>query len=130
MSYPQVHTTDASVDTETLDPTDPFERILIEAVRLNRKKRHDYSAGEDPWQNFYDSAVQVNDTPGKSVETLIATKQARLRSLLFTGKEPANEAIRDTLIDRLVYSVIAISLFDRGTYDTHPVHTQFLKSTD
>lgn len=104
-------------DTEyTLDANDPFESKLIEMVKLNRMKRADYAGDEDPWQNFVDSAIQVNDTPGKSVETLIATKQARLRQLLFTGRAPKNEAVRDTVLDRAVYSVIALSIYDRGDY--------------
>jgi hypothetical protein len=81
-----------------------------------RAKRHDYAGDSDPWQNFYDSAQQVNGTAGQSVETLIATKQARLRQLLFTGRSPKNESVRDTILDRAVYSVIALSIFDRGDY--------------
>jgi hypothetical protein len=103
-------------DEFVLDPNDPFEALLIEMVQLNRAKRHDYAGDSDPWQNFYDSAQQVNGTAGQSVETLIATKQARLRQLLFTGRSPKNESVRDTILDRAVYSVIALSIFDRGDY--------------
>jgi hypothetical protein len=102
----------------TLDPSDEFERKLIEMVKLSRLKRHDYAGDDDPWQNFYDSAEQVNDTAGKSVETLIGTKQARLRQLLFKNRQPKNESVRDTILDRAVYSVIALCIFDRGDYDT------------
>lgn len=101
----------------TLDPKDPFESVVIEMVKLNRLKRNDYAGDDDPWQNFYDSAEQVNDTAGKSVETLIATKQARLKQLLWTGRKAKNESVRDTILDRAVYSVIALSIFDRGDYE-------------
>lgn len=100
-----------------LDPSDPFERVVIEAVELNRRKRADYSAGDNPWQNFYDGARQINDTAGKAIEGLIANKQARLRTLLFVeGKKPNNESIRDTLMDRTVYSIIGVDIYDRGDY--------------
>jgi hypothetical protein len=108
----------------TLDPSDPFERVVIEAVAMNRAKAADYAGvvtGDGKWQNFYDTAYQMSQTPGHSVEQLIATKQARLRVLLprlfkKVGK-PKNESVRDTLLDRCVYSTIAVALFDEGSYD-------------
>lgn len=112
----------------TLDPSNDFEAVLIKMVETSRKKRADYAGeGEDdhPWQNFYDSAYQLGLTAGHSVETLIGTKQARLRVLLpgmwkAVGKDsgvPKNEPIEDTLLDRAVYSVIAVCLWNEGGYD-------------
>ncbi len=100
----------------TLDDTDPFEAVLIKAVVINRLKRKDY-AGDGWWsQNFYDSAYQVNSTAGMSCETLIATKQSRLRVLLQPGVKPKNEAVEDTLLDRFVYSGISLGLWSEGGY--------------
>jgi hypothetical protein len=63
----------------------------------------------------------MTQTPGHSVEQLISTKQARLRVLLprFFKKQgkPKNESIRDTLVDRSVYAIIAVALWDEGSYD-------------
>lgn len=105
----------------TLDADDPFEALVIDAVLLNRKKRKDY-AGDSHWlQNFYDSAYQLGQTGGHSVESLIATKQARLRVLLPTlwaGKsKPENESVEDTILDRFVYSGLALGLYREGGYD-------------
>ena len=95
---------------QELDLTDPFEKVLNEMLALSRRKRHDYAQDDDPWSNFRRSADQVGAQPELAVEVLIATKQARLREL--RSKEAVNESVRDTMIDRAVYSVIALVLFD------------------
>ena len=110
-----------SDESITLNVEDPFEKVVYEMVKLNRLKRADYAGDDHPWQNFYDSAYQLGLSGGHSVETLIATKQARLRVLLprFWKKigKPKNEGIRDSLLDRAVYSTIAVSIFDEGEYE-------------
>lgn len=94
----------------TLDPADPFEAILVEIVETNRRKRADYtSEGSSPWENFDRTEEQVAGFHGVAVETLIATKQARLRALRSRGNDPQNESIADTLLDRAVYSIIALA---------------------
>lgn len=113
----------------SLDAANPFEAILIRMTQVHRQKKHDYAGDSHPNQNFYDSAYQIGLTGGHSVEQLIATKQARLRVLLpmlwNESGRPLNEGIADTLLDRAVYSVIALTLFDEGGYerDTPPVQT-------
>ena len=104
----------------TLDPANDFEAVMIAMVQKHREKSADYCGDEHPNQNFYDSARQLAMTGGHSVEQLIATKQARLRILLpkFWKDEdgPTNEGIEDTLLDRAVYSVIAITIWKEGGY--------------
>jgi len=100
-----------------LDPNDPIDKVLIEIHNLNRRKRNDYAEDSDPFSNFRRSADQVKDPAGVSVEILIATKQARLRELLWSTKEAMNESTRDTLLDRAVYSCIGVALFDEGAYE-------------
>lgn len=95
----------------TLDPNDPFERVLIEMVNLSRRKAHDYAAENDRFSNFRETADHMDLDPIDSCDLLIATKQARLKQLRRKG-DPANESLRDTYIDRAVYSVIAVALFD------------------
>jgi hypothetical protein len=97
--------------------SDPaFKDLLTEIEALHNRKSQDYANGEDPYINFKLSAEQVGITPGQSVEVLIATKQARLKELLGKGKDAQNESVRDTLVDRIVYSMIAIILYDDGHY--------------
>lgn len=104
-----------------LDPNNSFEAVLIEMVKTHREKAQDYAGDGHPNQNFYDSGYQLQLTAGHSCETLIATKQARLRVLLpnlwaNSDSKPSNESIRDTLLDRAVYSVIALTILDDGDY--------------
>ena len=104
----------------TLNPDNPFEAVLIKMVETHRKKGADYAGDDHPNQNFYDSAYQMSATGGHACEYLISTKQARLRVLLpkhwqGTGG-PQNEGIADTLLDRAVYSVIAMTLWNEGGY--------------
>jgi len=105
----------------TLNPDNPFEAVLIEMIKTHRSKQKDYSGGDHPNQNFYDTAYQTGQTGGHAVESLIATKQARLRILLpklwqDQKATPANEPIKDTLLDRAVYSVISITIYDEDGY--------------
>jgi hypothetical protein len=105
----------------TLDPENDFEAVLIKMVQTSRAKRKDYAGDDHPWQNFYDSGYQIGLTAGHSVEQLIATKQARLRVLLPKhwngGALVANEPIEDTLLDRAVYGVIALCLWNEDGYN-------------
>jgi hypothetical protein len=105
-----------------LDPDNPFESELIKIAGMHRKKNLDYSGRNHQNQNFYDSAYQLGLTGGHSVESLISTKQARLRVLLpeYWNNElrPANEGIEDTLLDRAVYSVIAMVIWAEGGYQS------------
>lgn len=108
----------------TLNLDNPFEAALQKMVETHRAKGADYAGereADHPNQNFYDTAYQLGLTGGHSVETLIATKQARLRVLLPKlwqgGDGPLNEGIEDTLLDRAVYSVISMTIWKEGGYD-------------
>lgn len=107
--------------TIDLNSENAFEATLIKMVEMHRRKAKDYVGEDHPNQNFYDTAYQLGLTGGHGVEALISTKQARLRVLLpglwgRTTTGPANEGIEDTLLDRAVYSVIAMTIWDEGGY--------------
>lgn len=103
-----------------LDPTDPFEAALIKIATTRRSKSQDYSGDNHPNQNFYDVGYQLGQTGGHAVESLIGTKQARLRVLLprhwKDAASPNNEPIPDTLLDRAVFSVISMTIWEEGGY--------------
>lgn len=99
-----------------LNTKEPIDRVLAEMLAINKRKRADYATDEDPWSNFKAAAGQVNQAPGFAVEVLIGVKQARLKELLFSGREARNESVRDTLLDRAVYSVIALAMYDEELY--------------
>lgn len=100
----------------TLNESDPFDRVLIKMLRMNRKKRLDYAADGDPFSNFRDSAYNLgaeNYGPLEAAYQLLLTKVARLRSLRVNGRlnDPQNESVEDTWLDLAVYAVICLALF-------------------
>lgn len=112
----------AAAPSIELDPADPFDAVLIDIVRTNRAKRADYVSDDSStiFENFLRSDDQVGLERGDSIEVMIATKQSRLRALRKNGRTPNNEAEEDTLLDRAVYSILALALFK----DTEPKETE------
>lgn len=104
----------------SLNLDDPFEVVVWDMVQMNRRKRADYAGDGNPFQNFIDSAYQLNSVPGMSCEQLIATKQARLRNLIGSGRTPQNESVEDTILDRAVYAAIALAMYRQGLYSYVP----------
>lgn len=101
-------------DQVTLDPEDPFEKVLIDMVRTNRRKRKDYAVDSDVFSNFRSTAGWTKTgRPEWSALFNVAQKLARLQSLAENGRlnEPANEAVEDTFLDLAVYSVIAYAIY-------------------
>lgn len=119
--YPLMPYLGTNVSIE-LNPNNAFEAAIIKMVEMHRMKAIDYTGKSHPNQNFYDSAYQLSQTGGHSVEQLIATKQSRLRVLLpkhwTDGNAPVNEGLDDTFLDRAVYSVIAMTLWAEGGYNS------------
>lgn len=110
---------------DVLNPNDPFERVIMDMVATNRRKRADYAVDGSPWSNFDDTANALGIdgfTPVDSVNFNIEQKSARLRSLRKNGRmqDPRNESVTDTYLDRAVYSVIALAMH---TYPTGKVET-------
>lgn len=93
----------------TLDDNDPIEKVLIDIVLTNRKKRADYAQDGSIFSNFEQAAFAAGTTVAQGIEYMIATKQARLVALRSNGREPQNESVYDTMLDRAVYSVIALA---------------------
>lgn len=95
-----------------LNPDDPFEAAVIQIVETNRKKRNDYTIDPEkgPWWNFENTAKQTGLTSEQVVEVNIAQKQSRLAALSQSGREPMNEGIYDTILDRAVYSIIRLAM--------------------
>lgn len=75
-------------------------------------KNADYAAEAVSWDsNFRDVASQMAwHDPNEAVETLIAVKQARLKSLRLNKTKPNNESLLDTKLDRAVYAVISLAM--------------------
>jgi len=97
-----------------LDPSEPFEAVLIDMVKVNRKKRADYAHDGDPWSNFRFTAGVLGIEPQDAAIHNVAQKLARLTALRSNGRDPQNEAVLDTYLDLAVYGVIALAIV------THP----------
>jgi len=91
---------------------DSVRKTLDDMAETFDRKNADYATDSDPWTNFREAADQVNQTASDVVETLIAVKQSRLKQLFGTDKAPRNESVRDSLLDRAVYCVIALAMYD------------------
>jgi hypothetical protein len=110
----------AELAASCLDPNHPVEKILIEMAELSRRKRADYARDTNPLSNFYETAEEMrrdgmeNFTAMASVKFNRAQKKVRLRALLANGRadSPANESVRDTLLDDAVYAVLALAIHD------------------
>lgn len=98
-----------------LDVNDPFEKVLVDIVLTNRKKRKDYAKDGDPFSNFKDTANAIGIYGFKAVDSAlfnVLQKVARLKSLRVNGRmnEPANETVLDTYLDLAVYACIMYAL--------------------
>lgn len=108
----------------TLNQDDPFEKVLIDIVTTNRRKRKDYAVDGSPWSNFDDTSDGMGVEgfgAAESAEHNVRQKLTRLRSLRLNGRmaDPANEAVTDTYLDMAVYATIAYAIhrFPSGEVD-------------
>lgn len=87
--------------TTTLDQA--FANVNTELLEMFLKKHKDYGKG--------------NILSGKElgIAFRISEKAERLKNLLMSGNEPANETIEETFIDLAVYGVIGV-LYRRGQF--------------
>lgn len=98
---------------------DSWTNVLSEINTLHNKKKADYANSSDRFSNFKIAAQFSGMKTYQSIENLIGVKQARLLELR-GKKEPKNESLRDTLIDRAVYSILAVVWFDEEV-TSHPI---------
>lgn len=113
---------DAFESTIVLNKDDPFESVLVDIIRMNRRKRADYAADADIFSNFRDTASMLGLSGfGEQESALfnILQKIARLKSLRANGRmdNPNNESAVDTVLDLAVYSVIYLALMREANVD-------------
>jgi hypothetical protein len=98
-------------------PPDSFSNLLKEIQTLHDRKKADYTKKGDRFSNFRLAAHFSGIETFQSIENLIGVKQARLLELRDPGQETRpvnNEPIRDSLIDRAVYSILAVLYYDEN----------------
>lgn len=84
-----------------------FMQLLEKMKEIHEKKNNDYAA--TPFENFQRSAEVSSwfkfDTD-KAFVVLIATKLARLATLLNKGVMPENESVNDSFLDLTTYCAL------------------------
>jgi len=103
--------------TATSSVPPAIDEALNRIRTIFETKNADYAEGT--WDsNFLDVARQMGFDRETACDTLIAVKQARLRSLRTSGKLPSNEAVADTVLDRAVYALIALAMHtENGAFE-------------
>lgn len=96
---------------------DKTYKILVNnRLTLIQKKRNDYASDEDVFDNFEETARQLNITVDQVFLFWITVKRQRLANLLLNCKSPKNEPIEDTLEDLANY-VDLYNLYRKGRGD-------------
>jgi len=87
-----------------------FHEILREAGELHDKKQQDYGRGADPFANVRASA-EFGVKPWIGAYIRLNDKITRIKSFIEKGVL-ANESLEDSLRDVIVYSAIALVLYE------------------
>lgn len=77
---------------------------ILKEVQL--KKGNDYAGDLDRLKNFKVAGAICGITAAQQCLSLIATKVARLGTLLGSNKAPCNETIMDSVLDLISYSIL------------------------
>lgn len=86
-----------------------FEQIISEVLAMHLKKRTDYGRTDDPYANV--RASEAFGIPGwVGALTRQQDKTRRLQKFVTEGNL-ANESVEDSLLDSIVYGVIALALW-------------------
>lgn len=101
-----------------LNPENEFERAVMDLVKTHRAKSQVYG-GSDPYANFYMGAMMSDTTPLRQVEALKNKHEAALqlwysRHQDFASDPDATTGSDDAMLDRAVYSIIALVLYRRS----------------
>ncbi len=83
-----------------------FVELLDRIHKIHACKNQDYAGNGNPFENFERSAEVMswfNDARDKAFVNLIATKLARLATLLNKDGAPLNESIQDSFDDLTTY---------------------------
>jgi hypothetical protein len=84
---------------------------IAEMVVTFLRKGADYSVTDDWSSNFQATAEHFGIKPHEACDFNEVQKLARLRALRERGKEPDNENVRDTYLDKANYALYAFALY-------------------
>lgn len=90
----------------TQQQTEAFDAFVAKMKATLLSKGDDYAEQQDRLSNFKAVAAITNTTPQLACLNLIATKVARLSTLLNSPNPPKNESIDDSILDLANYAVL------------------------
>lgn len=82
------------------------QQLLNRCLQLLASKNHDYSETQDAFANFKLAAHIAGIPTEQTLLTLLGMKLARLNQLLGKSKQPKHEAVEDTLMDIINYTLL------------------------
>lgn len=92
---------------------------LLDRIKaIYEKKNKDYSSQTNQFENFERAAMLIgwfDENEDKAFVNHIATKLARLATLLNSGAEPNNESIDDSFLDLCTYCILWASYHKSAT---------------
>ena len=98
------------------------QQLLNKCLQLLASKNHDYSETQDAFANFKLAAHIAGIPTEQTLLTLLGMKLARLNQLLGKSKQPKHEAIEDTLMDVINYTLLLRGILQERSpqSDTRP----------
>lgn len=109
-THPDLVSDDEYVPTE-------FENQIIAILRMHLNKSKDYGSDEDPFQNFYEAALERDCTPLEAAEGMVAKQRAaikiRNRKIRKGADRTYTDASYDWYLDDAVYGIIKLCLYLR-----------------
>lgn len=87
-------------------------KIVEELFALHDSKNHDYAGDGDPFKNFRGSE-EFGVPAWLGAEIRLGDKTRRIAEFVKKGRLN-NESARDSLIDRALYAIIEVALFDEA----------------
>lgn len=101
---------DSSEDTK-LNMLDPFEARVAEILALYRSKNSDYTGDNPDILATFREYTSLGITIHQGIEARLVDKEQRIKAML-RGHKAHHEALRDTLLDRINYSLFALTAYD------------------
>jgi hypothetical protein len=94
------------------------QQLLNKCLQLLASKNHDYSETQDAFANFKLAAHIAGIPTEQTLLTLLGMKLARLNQLLGKSKQPKHEAIEDTLMDIINYTLLLRGILQERNLQT------------
>jgi len=98
-------------ETVTLSHKDPFENAILKILATAERKRADYASRDMPFSNFEFTAMYFGLRRYQSADFNELQKLARLRELNQPNREPTNEPVEDSYLDKAVFAVLAYAMY-------------------